>query len=40
VAQLMARYGQPLYAIEFRVTRERIERWQRLPGCPVAHAAR
>jgi hypothetical protein len=40
VAQQMARYGQQLYAIEFRVPRERIERWQRLPGCPVALAAR
>jgi hypothetical protein len=40
VAQQMVRYGKVLYAIEFRVPQERIERWQRLPGCPVALAAR
>jgi hypothetical protein len=40
VAQQMVRYGKSLYAIEFRVPRERLERWQRLPGCPVALAAR
>lgn len=40
VAQQMLRYGKPLYATEFSVPRQRLERWQRLPGCPVALAAR
>lgn len=40
VAQQMVRYGKALYAAEFKVPRERLERWQRLPGCPVAQAAR
>lgn len=38
VARQMARYGRPLYAIDFEVTPERLERWQRLPACPVAVA--
>lgn len=37
-AQQMVRYGRPLYAIEFKVAPERLERWQRLPACPVAVA--
>jgi hypothetical protein len=40
IAQQMVRYGKPLYAAEFSVARERLERWQRLPGCPLAIAAR
>lgn len=38
LAQQMARYGRPLYAIEFKVSPERLERWQRLPAgsLPVA----
>jgi hypothetical protein len=40
LAQQMVRYGKPLYRAEFSVTRERLERWQRLPGCPVALASR
>jgi hypothetical protein len=40
VAQQMVRHGKPLYAIEFSVARDRLERWQRLPGCPLALAAR
>ena len=38
LAQQMLRYGRPLYAIEFKVAPERLERWQRLPACPVAVA--
>lgn len=38
LAQQMVRYGRPLYAIEFKVAPERLERWQRLPSCPVAVA--
>jgi cytochrome c-type biogenesis protein CcmH/NrfG len=40
MAQQMVRYGRPLYHAEFKVASERLERWQRLPGCPVALAAR
>jgi hypothetical protein len=38
LAQQMARYGRPVYAVEFKVASERLERWQRLPACPVAVA--
>lgn len=38
LAQQMARYGRPLYAVDFKVASERLERWQRLPACPVAVA--
>ena len=38
LAQQMLRHGRPLYAIEFKVAPERLERWQRLPACPVAVA--
>jgi hypothetical protein len=38
LAQQMVRYGRPLYAIDFKVAPERLERWQRLPACPVAVA--
>lgn len=40
VALQMVRYGKPLYAIEFKVTPERLERWQRLSGCPATTQAR
>jgi hypothetical protein len=39
-AQQMVRYGRPLYAIEFKVEPERLERWRRLPACLVAVAGR
>lgn len=38
LAQQMVRYGRPLYAAEFKVAPERLERWQRLPACPAAVA--
>lgn len=38
LAQQMARYGRPVYAVDFKVTPERLERWQRLPACPVTVA--
>jgi hypothetical protein len=40
VAQQMVRYGKPLYATEFKVAAERLERWQRLSGCPATALAR
>ena len=39
LAQQMWRHGRPLYAIEFKVAPERLERWQRLPACPTAVAS-
>lgn len=38
LAQQMARYGRSLYASDFKVEPERLERWQRLPACPVTVA--
>lgn len=38
LAQQMARYGRPVYAVDFKVASERLERWQRLPACPAAVA--
>ncbi len=38
MAQQMLRYGRPLYAVDFKVAPERLQRWQRLPACPVAVA--
>ena len=38
MAQQMVRYGRPLYLTEFKVAPERLQRWQRLPACPVAVA--
>lgn len=38
VARQMVRYGRTLYATDFKVASERLERWQRLPACPVAVA--
>lgn len=38
MAQQMLRYGRPLYAVDFEVAPERLQRWQRLPACPVAVA--
>ena len=38
VAQQMVRYDQPLYAQEFKVAPERLQRWQQLPACLVALA--
>jgi hypothetical protein len=34
----MVRYGKALYFTTFEVTRERLELWQRRPGCTVARA--
>lgn len=39
LAQQMVRHGRPLYAIEFQVAPERLERWQRPPACPLPVAA-
>jgi hypothetical protein len=39
LAQQMVRYGRPLYAIDFKVSPERLQRWQRLPACPVVVAS-
>jgi hypothetical protein len=39
LAQQMVRYGRPLYAIDFKVAPERLERWQRLPACTVPLAS-
>ncbi|MDZ7589310.1 MAG: hypothetical protein U5L05_01185 [Rubrivivax sp.] len=38
LARQMARYGRPVYAVDFKVAPERLERWQRLPACPVTVA--
>lgn len=38
LAQQMVRYGHLLYAIDFKVASERLERWRRVPACPVAVA--
>jgi len=38
LAQQMVRYGRPLYAVDFKVAPERLQRWQQLPACPVAVA--
>jgi hypothetical protein len=38
MAQQMVRYGRPMYLTEFKVAPERLERWQRMPACPVAVA--
>jgi len=38
LALQMARYGRPLYFIDFEVAPERLEHWQRLPACPEAVA--
>jgi len=38
MAQQMVRYGRPLYLTDFKVAPERLQRWQRLPACPVAVA--
>jgi hypothetical protein len=40
ISQQMVRYGKPLYAIEFKVAAERLERWQRLSSCPATAMAR
>ena len=40
IALLMQRFGPPLYATDFQVPRQRIEAWQRAPGCSVAPVAR
>jgi len=40
IARGMVRHGRELYATEFAVAPERLTRWQRLPGCPVALASR
>ena len=40
LAGQMTRYGRTLYAMELPAAHERLERWQRLPGCPLAVAAR
>lgn len=40
IALLMWRYGKPLYATEFQLPRERLDRWQRAQGCPAAVAWR
>jgi hypothetical protein len=40
VAQQMVSYGKPLYAIEFKVAPERLERWRHLSGCPATTLAR
>lgn len=39
VARQMVRHGRALYAVAFTVAPERLERWQRLPGCNAAAAA-
>lgn len=39
IARQMVRYGRPLYAIEFKVAPERIERWERVPACAPARTA-
>lgn len=38
IAQQMVRYGKALYFTTFEVTRERLELWQRRPGCTVVRA--
>lgn len=34
IASQMARLGRALYPIAFQVDAERLQRWQRLVGCP------
>jgi hypothetical protein len=36
----MVRYGRALYATEFKVTPERLARWQQMNGCPAIAVAR
>ena len=38
VAQQMVRYGCTLYATEFKVAQQRLERWKRVPPCTPAAA--
>jgi hypothetical protein len=40
IAQQMARYGRPVYFIDFDVAPERLDRWQGLPNCPAGALAR
>lgn len=40
IAHQMARHGRALYALEFRVEPERLQRWARRGGCPAATALR
>ena len=38
LARQMVRYGRQIYAVDFNVSPERLDRWQRLPKCAVASA--
>lgn len=40
MALQMVRHGKSLYAAEFRVPLERVQRWQHMPACGAAMARR